>query len=128
VGSTGDKTFYAKWTAVNYNIAYNLNDGTNGTNPNTYTIESAITMAAPTRAGYSFIGWYDNAVFSGSPVAGISAGSTGDKAFYARWLDSYAIIYHLDSGTNNAANPATYTIENNITLNPATRVGYTLLQ
>jgi uncharacterized repeat protein (TIGR02543 family) len=113
-GSAGDKDFYAKWTVITYSISYNLNGGTNAAgNPASYTVESpAITLAAPTFAGYTFQGWYDNDEFTGPAVAMIPAGSTGAKTFYAKWtLDTYAITYHLNGGSNHAENPTTYTVE-----------------
>ncbi|GHT66427.1 hypothetical protein FACS189452_02280 [Bacteroidia bacterium] len=68
-----------------YTITYTLNSGTGASN-STYTIESAaVTLPTPTRTGYTFDGWYDNAGFTGSAVTSIAAGSTGDKAFYAKW-------------------------------------------
>jgi uncharacterized repeat protein (TIGR02543 family) len=126
-GSTGNKTFYAKWTAVSYTITYELYGGTNGANPAAYTIESAnITLAAATRGGYTFGGWYGTSDFSDSPVAGIPQGSTGNKTYYAKWTAvSYTITYELYGGTNGA-NPAAYTIESAaIPLTDATRGSYT---
>ncbi|MDR3130699.1 MAG: InlB B-repeat-containing protein, partial [Treponema sp.] len=113
-GSVGDKTFWAKWTPITYAVSYNLNGGSNAAgNPAAYTIESkAITLAAPSRAGYDFGGWYANADFSGGAVDVIYAGSTGDKTFWAKWEPvSYAISYNLNGGSNAAGNPAAYTIE-----------------
>jgi uncharacterized repeat protein (TIGR02543 family) len=83
---SADITVYAKWTAVSYTINYMLNGGTNNSaNPASYTIESpGITLAAPSRTGYNFGGWYSNEVFN-TAVTEILAGSTGDKTFYARW-------------------------------------------
>jgi len=70
-----------------YTITYVLGGGTNGAgNPGTYTVESAnITLAAPTKTGYTFAGWYENTEFSGAAVTEISAGTTGDKTYYAKW-------------------------------------------
>ncbi|WP_173020110.1 MULTISPECIES: InlB B-repeat-containing protein [unclassified Eubacterium (in: firmicutes)] len=86
--STGDKTFYAKWTAETYNISYQNLKGASNSNPTTYTVVDTITLAAlPNVTGYTFDGWYDNATFSGSPVTGITANSTGDKTFYAKWTE-----------------------------------------
>ena len=54
-------------------------------NPDSYTIESeTIIPEAPTKEGYSFIGWFD-AESDGSPITDIPQGSTGDKALWARW-------------------------------------------
>ena len=89
-GSTENKEFWAKWTLTTYTITYNLNGGTLETNKNTYTIESPdIFLDEPTRAGYTFDGWYDNAGLTGTAVKTIAHGSTGDKQFWAKWLLPY---------------------------------------
>ncbi len=122
-GSTGNKTFTATWSAaVTYTITYALNGGTNNaSNPTTYTVESAaITLQAPTRAGYTFTGWTEGST--------IPAGSTGNKTFTATWSAAitYTITYALNGGTNNASNPSSYTVESAlITLQAPTRAGYT---
>jgi uncharacterized repeat protein (TIGR02543 family) len=57
-------------------------------------------------------GWYATSDFSGSAVTSIPSGSFGNKTFYAKWIpDSYSITYVLNDGTNDGANPASYTIE-----------------
>ena len=77
-GTTGDKTFYASWTPIEYQIHYNLDGGVNSSdNPSTYTIEDEITLSAPSKEGFEFIGWSDNGE--------IEEGSTDDKTFTAAW-------------------------------------------
>ena len=78
-----------------YNINYELNGGTNASsNPATYDDDKAVTLANPTRTGYTFGGWYDNASFSGSPVTSIPVGSSGDKTLYAKWtINSYTVTW-----------------------------------
>mgnify|MGYP002855664721 CR=1 FL=1 len=84
--STGNKTFYAKWEPIAYSIAYVLNGGTNASgNPTTYTVEDSVSLENPTRLGQVFLGWYENAIFTGEKITGIALGSTGNKTFYARW-------------------------------------------
>lgn len=126
-GSTGNKTFYAKWKAIQYTISYELNGGSMTGATTLYTIESAdITLKIPTRTGYDFGGWYDNASFSGDAVTKITKGSTGNKSFYAKWTaQTYTITYNLNNGENAAGNPQTYTPDDDeIVLKPATRTGY----
>ena len=53
---TGDITLYAKWTAISYKIIYKNAENASNSNPETYTIETAITLVAPTKDGSDFIG------------------------------------------------------------------------
>ena len=95
------KTLYAHWTAVKYKITYNLNGGTNGSNPATYTITSTVNLVSPKKTGYTFKGWYKEKNFK-NKVGKIAKGSTGNKSFYAKWA---ANIYYIkfDSNSNGAA-------------------------
>ncbi|NCC90768.1 MAG: hypothetical protein EOM01_10525, partial [Spirochaetia bacterium] len=109
-------TLYAKWTPITYTLTYHLNSGTapSPNNPATYTIEtSTITLANPTRTGYTFAGWFDNSGMTGTAVTQIPSGSSENKDLYAKWTPiTYNLTYHLNSGTAPSPdNPATYTIE-----------------
>ena len=129
-GSTGNKEFFAKFSET-YNITYTLDGGTNAANnPTDYTVETAtITLEDASKDGYTFGGWYSDAAFTtDNEVTEIATGSTGHKEFFAKFSDAitYDIAYTLDGGTNDANNPANYTIETDpITLADATKVGYT---
>ena len=49
----------ARWTLIQYDISYNLDGGqNNNANPQKYTVESVVTFVNPTKAGYTFVGWY----------------------------------------------------------------------
>jgi uncharacterized repeat protein (TIGR02543 family) len=126
-GSTGNKTFYAKWSLETYSIQYVLNGGTNATqNPTNYTIESnTINLLEATKQGYTFEGWFNDENFT-QPRASIPVGSTENIIVYAKWsLETYSIQYVLNGGTNATQNPTNYTIESNtINLQEATRQGY----
>ncbi|GHV72251.1 hypothetical protein FACS1894201_00410 [Bacteroidia bacterium] len=125
---TNNTTLYAKWTAITYDIIYNLNGGS-GVSNSSYNIESATTLPIPTRDHYTFGNWYYNSEFTGSAVTAIPVGSIGNKTFWAKWdAISYTITYNELNGVSNNSNPTTYTIESNISLaSPRERLGYTFI-
>ena len=100
---TGNVTYTAQFSdSLNtYNITYNLNNGTNAPgNPSSYTYGTAVPLADPTRTGYTFGGWFENADFSGTAVTEIPADATGDKAFYAKWTaNEYTVTFNANEGT-----------------------------
>ncbi len=102
-GSGREGTLYANFGILTYNITYNLDGGTNhANNPADYTVETpTITLQAPTRIGYSFAGWYTTNNFSGDPVTEIRQGSTGDKTFYAKWIEQKEIYLVGEFGWDN---------------------------
>lgn len=99
-------TLYAQWVVEGeYTIGYELNGGTNAeTNPGTYTVETeTITLADPTRTGYTFGGWYSESTFA-TLVTQIAKGSTGNKMLYAKWTPiKYTIKYNATIGTGTVA-------------------------
>ncbi len=86
---SGDKAFWAKWTAATYSITYHLNGGA-VISPGSYTYGTGLVLPIPTRNGYAFGGWYDNANLTGSAVTAIASTDTGDKAFWAKWTANAA--------------------------------------
>ena len=130
-GSTGNKTFYAKWTLVEYTVSYELNGGSMTGAVEAYNVESEdIALVAPTKEGYTFLGWYESADFAGSKVEKIVAGSTGNKTFYAKWESEeveddgvYDVKYVIYGGSMVNA---TYTYDGSVDVEMPTvlRVGY----
>lgn len=100
---TGNVTYTAQFSdSLNtYNITYNLNNGTNAPgNPSSYTYGTAVTLAAPTRTGYTFGGWFENADCTGDKVTEIPEDATGDKTFYAKWTaNEYTVTFDANEGT-----------------------------
>lgn len=97
---TGNVTYTAQFSdSLNtYNITYNLNGGTNASgNPSSYTYNTAVTLAAPTRTGYTFGGWFENADCTGDKVTEIPVGATEAKTFYAKWTaNEYTVTFDLN--------------------------------
>ena len=50
-----------------------------------FTINDDIELPIPTRNDSTFLGWYDNEDYSGSPVSRIFVGSYGNRHYYAKW-------------------------------------------
>ena len=82
--NTGNKEFWAKWDLVVYDIVYHLDE--ENTVSDIYYVGGAVDLFVPDyNASKWFLGWYNNAEFTGNPVTEISAGSTGNKEFWAKW-------------------------------------------
>lgn len=132
-GSTGDRSYTATWSVVDYVVSYDLAGGTAAVpaDPVSYTIESdAFSLTAPTRAGYSFTGWTGTGLGGPTDVVEIPAGSTGNRSYTATWSPvDYVIDYDLAGGTEGSpVNPVSYTIESDeLVLGIPTLAGHTFL-
>lgn len=126
-GSTGNKTLYAKWIRIKYNISYRLNKGTNVSgNPAVYYVTSSdIRLRNPKKAGYKFAGWYSDSAYK-KRVTKIPKGSTGNKTLYAKWTkEKYKITYKLNGGKNISGNPTSYYVtSSDIVLKSPKKKGY----
>jgi uncharacterized repeat protein (TIGR02543 family) len=102
--SSADASIQANFTPTVYNIGYNLDGGTNSAgNPATYTVASAaITLQAPSKSGYLFAGWFEDAGFT-QPITTIPSGSTGSLALYAQWNKQV-------NGGTTIVQPSNYTV------------------
>ena len=67
---------------IKYTITYV--GGQNEKNPTSYTVESDIILLPAAKAGYEFLGWYDEV---GTQVAEIKD-STGDLTLTAKWKEN----------------------------------------
>lgn len=87
-GRMGDLVLTARFSAIRYEIEYVLNGGTNADgNYWNYTIDETFILEAPTKEGYTFEGWYDNPAFTGEKITSIEKGTTGNKKFYAKFVE-----------------------------------------
>ena len=85
--------FQYGYRPYNYSITYNLNGGTNNSsNPSTYNVLYGVSLKAPTRAGYTFAGWYDE---NGNKITGINEGC---NATFSSADDLYAKLAKRTTG------------------------------
>jgi uncharacterized repeat protein (TIGR02543 family) len=120
---TGNVTMHAQWVAQ-YTITFNSQSGSTVAAITANTGTAVPKPADPTRAAYTFAGWFSAA--SGGTLYTWPHTLTGNVTMHARWTAiPYSITYYLNGGTNGA-NPASYTIETpGITLAAAARANYT---
>ena len=137
---TSATTLYAGWLANTYTVSFNANNGTGGQSADvSATYDAAmpsISTTAPTRTGYTFKGWYDNATWNASgatqyyTAAGASARSwdkTSATTLYAGWqANTYTVSYSCGDGTGTPPSTTTATYDYSFTpaANTCTRTGY----
>ena len=124
--SHGNKELFAKWDMTQYSITYNLDGGTNGSNPATYTYTTAtINLADATKIGHTFRGWYNNEEFLGDEITQIVTHSSGNKTLYAKFTaNRYTISF--DSVGGSEVDDIIQSYGSQVSAPPApTRTGYT---
>ncbi len=91
---TGDKEYWAKWTANTYQATFDYHgaDGGNTTQSKTVTYDSTYgDLPVPDRTGYTFKGWYTEENGQGSKVdAGTTVTTTSAHTLHAYWKDETA--------------------------------------
>lgn len=111
------KLLKATMTPNKYEIYYELGIDstavvgmTNAPKEHTWSYDTAINVK-PIRSGYEFLGWYDNAQFTGIPVTKIDAKVSEETTLYAKWLQvqdkvnlTVEIIHKAQSGDGLASN------------------------
>ena len=93
--STGKVTLYAKWKKLYNAINYEFNGGsTTDACPDRHTTGTATALPTNvTKTNATFLGWYDNPEFTGSPITEVPATHDSDITVYARYS---AVILGLD--------------------------------
>ncbi|MBP5469230.1 MAG: InlB B-repeat-containing protein, partial [Candidatus Riflebacteria bacterium] len=110
-GSTGDKTYTANYTAINYPIVYILDGGNfETTNPESYDICSeTIILNNPIKEGFTFVGWTSEDITTPQKTVIIEKGSTGSKTFTANWsLFSYKVTLNKGKGIAEVSGDGVY--------------------
>lgn len=103
-GVFGIDVIATDYTPMTYDIVYDLDGGTNATaNPATYAVGTAVPLAAPTKDGHTFGGWFADAAFQ-NEVTEIPADATGAITLYAKWVDS--TVDPVDSSDNQGSGDA----------------------
>ncbi len=132
-GSKGNVSLYARWKANTYTVSFNQQSGTGGSGNITATYDAAMPkVSVPTRAGYTFQGYFDAAsggtkYYNANGTSARTWNKASNATLHAQWsIVTYTISCDLKGGAVTTANPASYNVTTNtITLNNPTRAGYT---
>ena len=124
-----DITWYASWTANQYTVQFDANGGTVSTASKKVTYDSTYgTLPTPTRAGYTFKGWFTSATGGTRITSTTKVEITSTQILYAQWsINQYTLTVNPNGGTWNGSSASSsfkqdYNSEKEIS-NP-TRVGY----
>ncbi len=92
--STGELTFYAKWTANTYTVIFDANGG-NVDPTSAVTVAGKLTsLPTPTYDGYDFLGWYTQK--DGGDKVTTDTVFTVDSTIYAHWQNIPVTDVKLD--------------------------------
>ncbi|MEE1069892.1 MAG: DUF4832 domain-containing protein [Paludibacteraceae bacterium] len=111
-----------------YTITYNCDDATSGCPENTQATNLPNPLpSAPTKTGYTFVGWYADAEKTIQAVAGATLEE--NTTLYAKWnVNSYTLTWDVNGGNALTGDYTTGTVAYGTTITkPAdpTREGYT---
>ena len=71
-------------STTTYTLTYDVDGGT-AIAAGTYNANTEVTLQIPTKSGYDFNGWYDNASFTGNPITSVVM--TANKTVYAKFTE-----------------------------------------
>lgn len=131
-GISHDVTLYCKLGVNKYNVKFEGNGADNSMDAQVITYGETVRLSRNvlTRAGYTFAGWATSengeVVYADeAEVINLSKKNNANVKLYAVWTKAtYTVSYEADGGENpNTA--TTYDIDNPVTLQDATKSGYT---
>ena len=120
---TGNITLYAKWSLASYVITFDSMGGSSLVSQQVTYNGSAVTPPAPTKAGYTFAGWFTDKNCTKS--YDFATPVTDDITLYAKWdINSYNVNFDSMGGSSLDSQQVTY---NGTAVTPPapTKAGYT---
>ncbi len=142
IGSTGVRTFYAKWEPIIYKIAFDGNGASDGEMMirSECRYDAFVTLLENnyTRIGYTFTGWNTKADGSGksyedmASVKNLAAEEDATATLYAQWTPVLYTIYFdgngAENGEMNAVADCKYSEKVTLPANVYTRSGYVFVE
>ena len=124
--TAGTTISFAATQKQSFIISFDSNGGSSVPSISVYEKDSLASSAFPenpTKQGYYFDGWYNNAACTGDKVTELN-NITANKTLYAKWTaNNYKITYNSNGG--NTVADKQYTIESQFALPSTNKIGYT---
>ena len=120
---TKDTALYAKWEINSYQVTFDSMGGSSLDNQQVTYNGTAATPSAPTKAGYTFDGWFTDKDYTKS--YDFATPVTDDITLYAKWtINSYNVTFNSMGGSLVASQNVDH---NTAAVKPAdpTKTGYT---
>ena len=95
--STGELTFYAKWTANTYTVIFDANGGSVDPTSAVTVAGKLTSLPIPTYDGYNFLGWYTQK--DGGEKVTTDTVFAMDSTIYAHWSNIPVTSLELNKGT-----------------------------
>ena len=126
-GATSSITLHAQWSGANNTVAYDSHGGSAVADGSFVTGGSISSLpAAPTRAGYTFSGWFAAANGGSALSDGYSPNVATGVTIHAQWAGLNNVITYESHGGSTVANGSFVTGDSSASLPAApTRAGYT---
>ena len=92
-------TIYVKWNAQTYTVSFNTDGGSAVSNQSVlHGGKATIPEVQPTKAGYTFGGWYKDAGYT--ETYDFNSNITGNTIIYAKWnAQMYIVSFDVDGGS-----------------------------
>ena len=116
-------TLYAKWTPNSYTVAFDSQGGSAVTDQ-TGIYGSTITEPSVTRTGYTYSGWYKEAVCTNVWNFSTDTIPPNNITLHSKWIiNSYTVSFDIQSGSTVASQTTNYDSTITVPLAP-TKTGY----
>ncbi|UPM56558.1 InlB B-repeat-containing protein [Gottfriedia acidiceleris] len=121
-----EKTLYGKWSLHKFNVIFDKQDGSLVQSKTAEYKTTISSPTAPTRTGYTFVGWYKDA--AGQTAWNFATDKvTEDTVLYAKWsINKYSVKFDSQGGSTVAELTANYNTTIAMPSFP-TKTGYTFI-
>ena len=116
IGTTGDLSFVLDFDIIEYSISYIFNGGQYTEEyVTTFTVNDAVDLIIPTKAGYVFDGWYTDLSMTNNKISRIEEGTTNNITVHAKFTEnSFNITYYLNGSVYTPVSINGMTIDSDI--------------